>query len=131
MLLFHQDQVKKRMLLYVFLVKKFTHVSFLTKSRSRIVETSSYTTCHTLRIEPLDTPRIMYSIWVTVDSNKYIISINCKIHNNLNIPTISHCSVSSNSFHGQITQKAVHQITGPENKKGAIEHFWEQTTLKT
>ena len=29
----------------------------------------------------------------------------------------SHCSVSSNSFHGQITQKAVHQITDPENKK--------------
>ena len=29
----------------------------------------------------------------------------------------THCFVSSNSFHGQITQKAVHQITDPENKK--------------
>ena len=29
----------------------------------------------------------------------------------------SHCSFSSNSFHGQITQKAVYQITDPENKK--------------
>ena len=31
--------------------------------------------------------------------------------------TYSHCFVSSNSFHGQITQKAVHQITDLENKK--------------
>ena len=31
--------------------------------------------------------------------------------------TYAHCFVSSNSFHGQITQKAVHQITDPENKK--------------
>ena len=28
---------------------------------------------------------------------------------------LTHCSVSSNSFHGQITQKAVHQISDPEN----------------
>ena len=31
--------------------------------------------------------------------------------------TAPHCSVSSNSFHGQITQKGVHQISDPENKK--------------
>ena len=38
----------------------------------------------------------------------------------------THCSVSSNSFHGQITQKAVHQITDPENKKCShctVDHF--------
>ena len=29
----------------------------------------------------------------------------------------SHCSLSSNSFHGQITQKAVHQLSDQENKK--------------
>jgi hypothetical protein len=33
------------------------------------------------------------------------------------VPSVAHCFVSSNSFHGQITQKAVHQITDPENKK--------------
>ena len=43
----------------------------------------------------------------------------------------THCFVSSNSFHGQITQKAVHQITDPENKKNvAIDNFLEQTTLQ-
>ena len=30
---------------------------------------------------------------------------------------MTHCSVSSNSVHKQITQKSVHQITDPENKK--------------
>ena len=29
----------------------------------------------------------------------------------------THCSFSSNSFHGQITHKAVHQLSDPENKK--------------
>ena len=29
---------------------------------------------------------------------------------------VAHCFVSSNSFHRQITQKAVHQITDPEKK---------------
>ena len=37
---------------------------------------------------------------------------------------IAHCSVSSNSFHGQITQKAVHQITDPENKKCSHWNFF-------
>ena len=41
---------------------------------------------------------------------------------NENVPP-SHCFVSSNSFHGQITQKAVHQLSDPENKK-----FLEQTS---
>ena len=43
----------------------------------------------------------------------------------------AHCSVSSNSFHGQITQKAVHQISDPDTKNVAIEIFLEQTTLNT
>ena len=47
------------------------------------------------------------------------------------LPTAAHCSVSSNSFHGQITQKAVHQISDPENKKCSHWFFLEQTTLKT
>ena len=38
------------------------------------------------------------------------------VHPNFFI-TFAHCFVSSNSFHGQITQKAVHQITDSENKK--------------
>ena len=42
----------------------------------------------------------------------------------------SHCSLSSNSFHGQITQKAVHQLSDQENKKISLRKFLEQTTLK-
>ena len=30
--------------------------------------------------------------------------------------TSAHCFVSSNLFHGQITQKAVHQISDPDTK---------------
>ena len=33
------------------------------------------------------------------------------------LQSLTHCFVSSNSFHEQITQKAVHQITDSENKK--------------
>ena len=40
------------------------------------------------------------------------------------IPYRAHCSVSSNSFHGQITQKAVHQIGDPENKKCSHWNFF-------
>ena len=36
----------------------------------------------------------------------------------------AHCFVSSNSFHGQITQKAVHQISDPENKKCSHWNFF-------
>ena len=36
----------------------------------------------------------------------------------------AHCSFSSNSFHGQITQKAVHQISDPENKKCSHWNFF-------
>ena len=32
----------------------------------------------------------------------------------------AHCSFSSNSFHGQITQKAVHQLSDPEKKFSAL-----------
>ena len=44
--------------------------------------------------------------------------------------TKTHCFVSSNSFHGQIIQKAVHQLSDPENKKNSHWIFLEQTTLK-
>ena len=42
-----------------------------------------------------------------------------QVNKNTQIKTTpaTHCSVSSNSFHRQIIQKAVHQITDPENKK--------------
>ena len=60
----------------------------------------------------------------------------CLLENEKKNPTythlfrpIPHCFVSSNSFHGQITQKAVHQITDSENKNVAIDNFMEQTTL--
>ena len=43
----------------------------------------------------------------------------------------SHCAFSSNLFHGQITQKAIHQLRDPEKEKNvAFEKFLEQTTLK-
>ena len=32
--------------------------------------------------------------------------------------TVAHTTVSSNSFHGQITQKTVHQISDPDTKNG-------------
>ena len=43
-----------------------------------------------------------------------------------------HCSVSLYLFHGQITQKAVHQLSDPENKTKnvAIEIFLEQFNFK-
>ena len=44
--------------------------------------------------------------------------------------TLAHCFVSSNSFHGQITQKAVHEITDQKMKIVAIDNFLEQTTLQ-
>ena len=50
---------------------------------------------------------------IKVDS---YVTIICPYADLIEFQLIAHCSVSSNSFHGQITQKAVHQISDPENK---------------
>ena len=36
---------------------------------------------------------------------------------NKNTSFSTHCAFSSNSFNGQITKKAIHQLSDPENKK--------------
>ena len=42
-----------------------------------------------------------------------------------------HCSVSLYLFHGQITQKAVHQLSDPENKKCSHWKFFGTIYLQT
>ena len=44
------------------------------------------------------------------------------------LTTVAHCAFSSNLFHGQIAQIAIHQLRDKENV--ALEKFFQQTTLK-
>ena len=41
----------------------------------------------------------------------------CKYESTNYVNTKSHCTFSSNLFHGQITQKYIDQLSDPENKK--------------
>ena len=75
----------------------------------------TFCTCRCLKMNSLETRKLPFrQCWVY----KWFKVLNFLSHGRW-FESGSHCSFSSNSFHGQIIQKAVQQVSDPENKKGS------------